>query len=218
MLTFLDSELYPDDCEVVELPVHKQYVYLIHKNGSSSLRKDICSFNYKVYKNKDLCQLSLIDVYIRSPLERYISGVNTYLQHLQRDNSNLDYDTCLWFATRYSFLNRHYLPQFLWLVNLSRFISPDCKIRLRKFSDFSKITKRNSRAGIDAPTTEFEKQCTQKMSNDLELWLYIDQLLEEMCGSSYTFKNIQKKLQQSSNGSYDILLKKFIEVSTSVLS
>ena len=56
------------------------------------------------------------------------------------------------------------------------------------------------------------------MSNDLELWLYIDQLLEEMCGSSYTFKNIQKKLQQSSNGSYDILLKKFIEVSISVLS
>jgi len=218
MRTALDTELFPNLCKVVEVPLYNQWIYLIQKNGSSSLRIQQSRDNLVVFTNNEISALDYVDVYIRNPRARYVSGINTYLQHLQRDDSNLDYDTCLWFATRYSFLNRHYLPQFLWLVNLSRFISPDCKIRLRKFSDFSKITKRNSRAGIDAPTTEFEKQCTQKMSNDLELWLYIDQLLEEMCGSSYTFKNIQKKLQQSSNGSFDILLKKFIEVSTSVLS
>ena len=56
MLTMLDSELYPDDCEVVELSQHGLNVYLIQKNGTTSLRYDIDEQNLKVYKNDEICK------------------------------------------------------------------------------------------------------------------------------------------------------------------
>ena len=34
MQTALDIELFPDLCEVVEMPLHNQWVYLIQKNGN----------------------------------------------------------------------------------------------------------------------------------------------------------------------------------------
>src|SRR5210317_1138681 len=115
MLTQFDTELFPNDCEVVEMLSHNQFVYLIQKNGSSSLRREIRDNNLKVYSNHEIADLDNIDVYIRDPQQRYISGVNTYIQQLIRDHPHLDPSTCIWFATRYNFLNRHYLPQFLWL-------------------------------------------------------------------------------------------------------
>ena len=217
MLTLLDSELSPNNCEVVELSSYNQYVYLIQKNGTSSLRKDIRNQKLRVYKNSEIAQLQIIDVYIRDPLSRYISGINTYLQHLQRDYKGLDPDTCFWFATKYNFLNRHYLPQFLWLVNLSRYISPECQINLRKFSDIGKVTNHTSRAGILPVTTEFEKKLTQSLSDDLKLWLFVDQMLEDMCGSSHTFEDIISTLQKHPSGSYNILIQKFNEVANNVL-
>ena len=38
MRTALDTELFPDLCEVVAMPLHNQWIYLIQKNGNSSLR------------------------------------------------------------------------------------------------------------------------------------------------------------------------------------
>ena len=216
MLTQFDNELYPDDCEVVEIPLHNQFVYLIQKNGSSSLRKDITTQRLKVFKNQEIYQLSSVDVYIRNPMQRYLSGVNTYVQHLQRDYPQLDQETCVWFATRYNFLNRHYLPQFLWLINLGRFLSPTCKINLRKFSDISKITKHNSRAGITPATIEFNKKIKSLINTDLQLWLFIDQMLIDMCNSTYTFDEIMQTLKSHPNESYQTLTSRFVEIAKKI--
>ena len=158
MRTALETELFPDLCEVVAMPLHNQWVYIIQKNGSSSLSHQQSKDDLAVLINDEILTLDHVDVYIRNPRLRYISGVNTYLQHLQRDHPELDLDTAFWFAKRYKFLNTHYLPQFHWLANLSRYMRHDAKMRIREFGDFGNITDIESRAMVIPPTQDFSNR------------------------------------------------------------
>ena len=189
MRTALDTELFPDLCEVVEMPLHNQYVYLIQKNGNSSLRRQQTRDNLAVFTNDRISALDHVDVYIRNPRARYVSGVNTYLQHLQRDHPELDSATAFWFAKRYKFLNTHYLPQFHWLANLARYLRSDAKIRIRDFRNFEKITDFHLQTEIVPPTTEFI-DCLLTDNTDLELWLYLDQILLDLAGQEFTWTEL----------------------------
>jgi hypothetical protein len=195
MQTALDTELFPDLCEVVEMPLHSQWVYLIQKNGNSSLRLQQTRDNLAVFTNNEISALNYVDVYIRNPRARYVSGVNTYLQHLQRDYPELDSFTAFWFAKRYKFLNTHYLPQFYWLANLSRYLRSDAKIRIRDFQDFDRITDIRSRAGVLAPTKEFVNQLLD--DNSLEIWLYLDQILLDLAGNQLTWAELLDHYQKN---------------------
>ena len=189
MLGILHAELFPDDCEVLEITPHNQFVYLILKNGNTSLRREQHLQNLRLFRNEQIFDLEFVDVYIRDPKSRYISGVNTYLQHLQRDYPELDYKTALWFAKKYKFLNRHYLPQFHWIYNLSRFMNPDAKIRLRDFGLMESITDINFRSRVIPPTEEFEQKLFENDDN-IEFWLYVDQILLDLAGNEMSWQEI----------------------------
>jgi hypothetical protein len=187
MQTALDTELFPKLCEVVHVPLHNQWVYLIQKNGSSSLRIQQSRDNLAVFANNEISALDCVDVYIRNPRARYVSGVNTYLQHLQRDHPELDYLTAFWFARRYKFLNTHYLPQFYWIANLSRYLRKDTKIRLRNFKNFSQITDLNLKPkAVTLPTKQFVEMLFKDDAN-IELWLYLDQILLDLADQELTW-------------------------------
>jgi hypothetical protein len=189
MRTALDTELFPNLCEVVFLPLHNQWVYLIQKNGNSSLREQQARDNFAVFTNDQIRVLDYVDVYIRNPRDRYVSGVNTYLQHLQRDHPELDSATAFWFAKRYKFLNTHYLPQFHWLANISRYLRSDTKIRLRNFRDFSNVVDVRFRSILKPATEDF---VTELLKNDhnIELWLYLDQILLDLEGQEFTWAEL----------------------------
>jgi hypothetical protein len=189
MRTALDTELFPTLCEVVEVPLHNQWVYLIQKNGSSSLRIQQSRDNLAVFTNDEISALDYVDVYIRNPRARYVSGINTYLQHLQRDHPELDYLTAFWFARRYKFLNTHYLPQFHWVANLSKYLRDDTLIRFRNFQTFGNIADINDDAKVNKPTQEFIKQLFQD-DKSIELWLYLDQILLDLAGQEMTWKQL----------------------------
>ena len=190
MRTALDTELFPKLCEVVEIPLHNQWVYLIQKNGSSSLRDQQLRDNLTVLANDQIQNLDYIDVYIRDPRSRYISGVNTYLEFLQRDHPELDYSTTFWFARRYKFLNTHYLPQFYWLANLSQYLRNDTKIRFRKLQDLKQITKFDSGPReIIKPSAEFVETLF-KDDSSIELWLFLDQILLDLAGQQLTWQQV----------------------------
>jgi len=196
MRTALDTELFPDLCEVVEIPLHNQWVYLIQKNGNSSLRKQQSQDNLAMFTNDEILSLDYVDVYIRNPQARYISGVNTYLQFLQRDYPELDYSTAFWFAKQYKFLNTHYLPQFHWLANLSRYLRSDTKIRFRNFKDFDTITDFESRAEVTPPSKDFVTMLL-KDNHSIELWLYLDQILLELAGQEFTWNELLDYYQKN---------------------
>ena len=187
MRTALDTELFPKLCEVVEIPLHNQWVYLIQKNGSSSLKIQQSRDNLVVFTNDEISALDYVDVYVRNPRARYVSGINTYLQHLQRDHPELDYSTAFWFARRYKFLNTHYLPQFHWIANLSRYLRKDTKIRLRNFKNFSQITDLNLKPkAVTSPTKQFIEMLFKDDAN-IELWLYLDQILLDLADQELTW-------------------------------
>lgn len=191
MLTDLDTELFPDNCEVVEIPPHNLYVYLIQKNGSSSLRDDAQKNGWQILRNSELHDLKTIDIYLRDPVQRYLSGVNTFVQHLLRDQPGLDRHTCEIMATRYLFLNRHYVPQWHWLVNLARFISPHCQIRLNNLEDMSRITSQHSSAGIDRLPDHVQTRWLAQRQK-LEFWFFVDRILLGRCGQSLTWFDIKQ--------------------------
>ena len=197
MRTALDTELFPTLCEVVEMPLHNQWVYLIQKNGSSSLRIQQSRDNLAVFTNNEISALDYVDVYIRNPRARYVSGINTYLQHLQRDHPELDYLTAFWFARRYKFLNTHYLPQFHWIANISRYLQKDTKIRLRNFKDFVQITDLNLKPkAVTSPTKQFVEMLFKDDPN-IEFWLYLDQILLDLVGQELTWSQLIEYYQHN---------------------
>jgi len=194
MLTSLDAMLFPDDCEVVEILPHNRCIYLVQKNGSSSLRTDAANQRWKIFRNHDLYDLTYVDIYIRHPQERYLSGVNTFVQHLMRDNPDLDKSTCMTLALKYSFLNRHYLPQWHWVVNLARFLQPSCQLRLHPLAALKDITNLHRRSDV-VPLTEFEEKWMLSRCGNLDLWFLMDQILLDNCGQEFTWKELKKIYQ-----------------------
>ena len=195
MRTALDTELFPNLCKVVEIPLYNQWIYLIQKNGSSSLRIQQSRDNLVVFTNNEISALDYVDVYIRNPRARYVSGINTYLQHLQRDHPELDYSTAFWFARRYKFLNTHYLPQFHWVANLSGYMHRDAKIRFRNFKEFNNITNLNfnesARVSAKFVDTLF------KDDTNIELWLFLDQILLDLAGQEMTWSQLLDYYQRN---------------------
>ena len=127
MLSYIDCELFPDRCEVVVLDDPQRYVYPIFKNGRSAILHHSTQNNLRILLNQQIWRADSIEIYLRSPVERFTSGINTFCQMTLRDHPNLDADTVNWFAERYLFLNRHYSSQFSWIVNLARYTKVDCK-------------------------------------------------------------------------------------------
>ena len=195
MKTALDTELFPELCEVVEMPLHNQWIYLIQKNGSSSLRIQQSRDNLAVFTNDEISALDYVDVYIRNPRARYVSGVNTYLQHLQRDHPELDYSTAFWFARRYKFLNTHYLPQFHWVANLSGYMHCDAKIRFRNFKEFNNITNLNFNESARVPAKFVDTLF--KDDTNIELWLFLDQILLDLAGQEMTWSQLLDYYQRN---------------------
>lgn len=177
MLSKIDNIIFPDRCDVVEILPSQRYVYPIFKNGSSSLKH-----NQRILTADELTQVKVIDVYVRDPYERFISGVQTFLQH---HAGQYDRKTALLLISEYLFFNRHFCPQFHWLVNLHRHTT--AKIRINHISSLSEITNLHENRQIkDADIDEFFK------SNDkLHFYLSIDKVLTEvLIGHTVKFVDI----------------------------
>jgi hypothetical protein len=142
--------------------------------------------------------------------------VNTYLQYLKRDHPELDQSTAFWFAKQYKFLNRHYVPQFHWLLNLIRYLSPHTKIRIRDFKEFGLIVEDQDRADIIPSDDEFR----QKLLSDntgLELWLFLDQILLDLAGTEMTWAQILDHYRTAHAATFDLVCQRFNLISKSVL-
>lgn len=180
MLSQLDNIIFPDRCDVLEIVPSQRYVYPIYKNGSSSLYKS----GFRLVNNDELKHIPVIDIYVRNPYDRFVTGVNTFLQH----NPNLDRATVLHFVTNYLFLNRHFCPQFHWLTNLQRFTN--AKIRINPIESLSDITALKHNTSEDPLLDEILS--TEKV----HFYLSIDKALtEDLIGKTVPFRLIVQTIQ-----------------------
>jgi hypothetical protein len=205
MLSHLDRSLFPDRCEVIEIIPSQRYVYVIFKNGHSSFLSYQKTNNCRVFINQQIKKINNIDVIVRNPHDRLISGINTYIQHTIRDNPTLDPDTVEWFAQTYLHLDRHYSPQFSWLLNLARYLDVNAKLNFLSMTDIGKITGLNEKPkGVHAVSTELATNIAQIKTN--EMYQRIDTVLFECITQSMTFTELLQRIKISDSDAYEYVI------------
>jgi hypothetical protein len=195
MLSRLDDIIYPNRCEVIEIEASQRYIYPNFKNGSTSITEYAQAQKLKVLFNEQIEKINDIDIILRNPLERLISGINTYVSNTKRDNPQLDVDTIIYFAETYLFLDRHYAPQFSWLVNLTRYAGKNTKLRLygmESLKEFTPLSINPNKTMMLSP----EIIDRLKSNTHNEMYLRIDNLLLSLVGQALTFNEILKYLKE----------------------
>lgn len=194
MLSRLDDIIYPNRCEVIEMEASQRYIYPIYKNGSGSIKWYAVDKKYKSLLNEQLQKLQSIDVIIRDPLTRFISGVNTYVFNTKRDNPKLDINTILYFVENYLFLNRHYSPQLGWLINLSRYIDKNTKLNLYGMESLAEFTPLTI---VPDEKKILDADVIQRLNTNIhnEIYLRLDKQLFNLIGQQLTFTEILKYIK-----------------------
>lgn len=203
MLSHLDHIIFPDRCVVYEIIPSQRYFYPIFKNGSSSIKTTSSQRSWKILLNEQIKKAQEIEVVIRDPEARLQSGINTFVQQVKAENPDLDLDTIIWFSRNYLFLNRHYCPQFLWLVNLSRYVRPDCKLYFRSMEDLQDIADYNHKPpgiqdGLVKPDSISQSEMYQR----------IDMILLQCIGKSLSFGELLNYIRQEDLAAYNYVIER----------
>ena len=205
MLSHLDSVIFPDRCEVIEIIPSQRYVYVIFKNGHSSFLSYRLKNNCRILINQQIQKINNIDIVIRNPQDRLMSGINTFVQHTLRDNPKLDCSTVEWFAQNYLHLDRHYYPQFSWLLNLARYLDTNTKLNFLSMADIGTITGLNEKPfGVTAASVELINQITLLKNN--EMYQRVDMVIFECIGQSLTFGELLKHIKNSDPAAYNYVI------------
>ena len=119
------SKLLNTTCEAIRVEPYGFVTYPIYKNGRTSLWEYATDNNCKTFINEELKTLDHIIVYLRNPLERFISGVHTYLEF---ENLGSQEDTILKQIEEMTVCDSHFVPQFIWLIHLSKYFKGTVRI------------------------------------------------------------------------------------------
>ena len=196
MLSQLDNIIFPDRCEVLEV-APQRYVYPIYKNGYSSLSNS----GFRVLTMSELSKLDTVEIFVRDPIERFFSGLSTWIEH----NDHLDKNTMLFMAGHHLFTNRHYSPQFHWLVNLRRFTT--AKIKINPIEDLSTIT--NLRLNENKNKIHYDISHFSKVA----FYMQLDKVLtENFIGQTVEFTEIVATVRQKYPEVYQEVIQRSINI------
>lgn len=204
MFTRLDDILYPNTVEVYDFHEINKFVYPIFKCGRSTITEIIKEKQFPVLINEQIKQLKLIDIYLRNPKERFISGVRTYLHNIR--NENLDVNTIIYYIKQGIILDRHFLPQICWLINLARYLSPTTKLSLHSIAMLNEYSQ-----GVHAKPEKDESIDLSELEQvpNLEMYHRLDQIiLDELIGDSWTIQEIFNHLKTSDPIAYTAVIGK----------
>jgi hypothetical protein len=206
MLSHLDRILFPDRCEVIEIIPSQRYVYVIFKNGHSSFLSYQKINNCRVFINQQINKINSIDIIVRDPYNRLISGINTYIQHTIRDNPTLDPNTVKWFAQNYLHLDRHYCSQFSWLLNLARYSDSNARLNFLSMADIGTITSGINLKpdGVQPVSTVLADEILQIKHN--EMYQRIDTVIFNCIGQSMTFQELLQHIKTLDSAAYEYVI------------
>ena len=205
MLSHLDRIIFPDRCEVLEVVPSQRYVYVIFKNGHSSFDAFKKTNPRRVLVNQQIQKLTNIDIIVRDPQDRLVSGINTFIQHTVRDNPDLDPTTVEWFALNYLSLNRHYASQFSWLLNLARYSDPNTTLNFLPMSAVGDITGFDRKPlGVQQASKELINQIN--LIKHKEMYQRIDAVIFGCIGQSMTFAQLLQHIKTVDLPAYEYVI------------
>ena len=138
------NKLLTTDCLVIKVSNH--FVYPIFRVGSTSLIADA----EKKYVNHEIENCTHIDILLRDPRERFISGIHEYCRQNNRDVGQV------WgLVQKGQLIDRHFAPQYMWLAHLYRYHEGPVTLRpfeyIKNITDKHKAKNRNKKKEIDVP-------------------------------------------------------------------
>lgn len=198
MLSYIDPILFPDQCRVYEVEPGR-FVYPIFKNGSSSLTHSARMISYPELKN-----VQTVEVFLRDPFERYVSGVQTYLRNL---SSDYDRSTMLKVIGNFLFLNRHFALQFHWLVNFAR--HSQAWIHIRHINDLHTATEHTLNVlARDQSLVEYFQN-----NDKLHYYLQLDKIVyENFMDKTVSFSQIVAFIKTEHSHLYDEIISRSKEI------
>lgn len=202
MLTYLDPILFPDECIIYE--IKNRYVYSIFKNGSSSLVKA----KGRILTTSEITSLKEVDIFLRDPFDRYISGVQTYINNIGQE---YDKETVLKLISQFLFLNRHFALQFHWIINLTRFT--EARLHFRHINELNMFTDHVSNSSIrNQILVEYFRD-----NKKLQFYLLLDKVLyEEFLGETVSFKIILQTIKEKYSDLYNEIIQRSINLGKTI--
>ena len=119
------TDILTADCEVIKFN-DEQFFYPIFKNGSSSLTTYARKNNLLFLKNREISNCKKITVFLRSPIERFVSGVHTFFYLTNNQSIN---DDTLKKIESFDIIDRHFVPQYVWLLHLYKYFRGTIEFR-----------------------------------------------------------------------------------------
>ena len=161
------GQLINTDCKVIK--INDSWIYPIFRNGSTSL----CDVKDRLCINEEIKECDNIQVLIRDPKVRFISGVNQYCRlnkvEVQQTWSEIAQNILI---------DRHFAPQAMWLLHLYKFYKG--KVTLRPFSDIGAFTQRHTQV---FPTEKIQVDILDQFVN-------VDYTLLRLFGRAVDLKDI----------------------------
>lgn len=166
------NKLLNTSCVVVGIDHHT--VYPIFRVGSSSL---IEAANKK-YIDKQITECQHIDILIRDPGDRFISGLGEYCRR-----HNLDIQSTWRLVKEGGLIDRHFAPQLVWVFHLFKFykglitLRPFDSIKMFTSVHKNKVKEFDKRVEV-SPIEEFVKM-DQPLMQNLNRTINISELIKE---------------------------------------
>ena len=132
------------DCVVVDVGPHT--IYPIFRVAQSTLMS-VCD---RKYINKEIDYCNHVNIIIRDPETRFVSGVHEYCRQ-----NKLDVSDTWKLVIEGKVVDRHFAPQYIWLLHLYKYYKGF--ITIRPFKHISNITDvhiHKSKSKIDIPVCE----------------------------------------------------------------
>lgn len=198
MIVPLDKFLFPNNLCIAN--IGSISIFPIFKNGSSSIKKFCRENNHKVIDIEQVDKLDELLVFIRNPEERFESGIRTVVYNTLRNNPDLDAATVGFMLQKYLFLDVHFIPQFHWLLNLSRFIGKNVKLKLLPMEALDKFVHNTHN---EIPKNIHIKIDTGNFQN---LYLQLDTILFNQIGNTLTFNEILSLIKNDTDSGFSELV------------
>ena len=162
------NKLLNTECVVIR--IGDEIIYPIFKNASTNLLK----VRNETFVNEQIQQFDSLTVFFRDPVERFTSAVNKYCQI-----NKLDVEDTMEKIRGGHLIDRHFVPQWVWLVHLYKYYKKQVKLKpMSAVSDVCSITnkKRNS-VPVVAPQRFIEAD--QKIMKHMDTVIDLEFLVKE---------------------------------------
>ena len=186
------TNIFTTDCSVIKM-LNGECVYPIFKNGRSSLNEYALENKLKILKNEQLSTLKEITIFLRDPVERFISGVHTVLEF----EDIIDVPAFLKKIENLTFYNRHFIPQVYWLLHLLKYFKG--KVKLLPVEELYNIIPNRNAPNINKLTAERKQQI---LSIKHKNYIQADQrLMHRYLGKTVELKTMIKEFKYALSSS-----------------